>query len=830
MGLFRQAVRDVRLGGALVATTVLGASLVAGGFAQAARATPATPAAPVPAGCSLGNGISHVVQLTFDNVHFFRDNPNVPSDLEQMPALQQFIQNNGTLLSNNHTPLIAHTADDSLTNYTGLYGDRHGMGISNSYGYFTPTGTVNMANSFVYWTDPVIDDATAAPSTTDHNPSMIYSAQVPAKAIPSPATGVAAATPAPWVPYTRAGCNVGGVATANMVLENTGDIPQVFGASSPEATQTATDPNPYQDAETNDYIGVSVHCGQGPASAVCSGAKAVKYGQTVPSPTAVPDRLPDEPGGYQGFLALHGHKYVAPVLGAGTPNQTHNSYPVTNGAGNLVDLTGREIDGQYVHTPGFPGFGPISAAQTLGYMANMQEKGISVTYGYIADLHGNNSKYTGTVPACSARSEPSGALGPGDPCYEAQAAAYNSAFATFFARLAADGITPANTLFVFTADEGDHFAGANAGRALTPTCTGTPGTTTYHCTYPAGTLGELNTNLTGLLATQTGNTTSFSVHADSAPNVYVTGQPGATDPVTRNLERDMASLKANNPYAGQTNVSGTGQTVANWLADPVEERILHFVNADPARTPTFTLFAKPDYYLSDGSTTCPSSPGFGNTPTGTPCVVISPSYAWNHGDYAPEINTTWLGLVGPGVAHKGVDGLGPAQGPSSAGPASGQGTIPDQHNPGTWVDHTDIRPTMMALTGLKDDYTTDGRVITEDLTPAATPAGLRVPGATALGACYKQLNASVGSFGTDTLKADTAAIKTGNPANDWNYDTVHSELTALADVRDLVAGQIKGELHEASFGSEVPSPWVIGGLNWACGSVLGLAHLVANPI
>jgi len=83
--------------------------------------------------CRLGNGIKHVVQLTFDNVHFFRDNPNVPSDLQLMPNLLNFFENNGTFLSNDHTPLIAHTADDILTTYSGLYGDRQGMPISNSY-------------------------------------------------------------------------------------------------------------------------------------------------------------------------------------------------------------------------------------------------------------------------------------------------------------------------------------------------------------------------------------------------------------------------------------------------------------------------------------------------------------------------------------------------------------------------------------------------------------------------------------------------------------------------------------------------------------------------
>jgi len=52
--------------------------------------------------CHLANGIKHVVQIGFDNVHFFRDNPNVPSDLELMPNLLNFIEQNGVMLSNNH--------------------------------------------------------------------------------------------------------------------------------------------------------------------------------------------------------------------------------------------------------------------------------------------------------------------------------------------------------------------------------------------------------------------------------------------------------------------------------------------------------------------------------------------------------------------------------------------------------------------------------------------------------------------------------------------------------------------------------------------------------
>src|SRR6185295_871832 len=82
---------------------------------------------------SARGNIQHVISLIFDNVHFLRDNPNVPSDLEQMPNLLNFIRSNGTLLTNNHTVLISHTANGILTNLTGMYSDRHGQSVSNSY-------------------------------------------------------------------------------------------------------------------------------------------------------------------------------------------------------------------------------------------------------------------------------------------------------------------------------------------------------------------------------------------------------------------------------------------------------------------------------------------------------------------------------------------------------------------------------------------------------------------------------------------------------------------------------------------------------------------------
>src|SRR5712692_8395540 len=204
-------------------------------------------AAPPDTGCHLQSAkgdIKHVIALTFDNVHFTRDNLNVPSDLEQMPNLLNFVESNGTLLSNHHTPLIAHTATDILTTLTGVYGDRHGVSISNSYRYFKPDGKTGPASAFTYWTDPLFD-FTNPIFKTDTTFNMLA------------ANGKNA--PAPWVPFTRAGCNVGAVGTANIELENTSaDIPVVFGVNSPEAVEVTS--NPKQAAA--DFIGIAVHCGK----------------------------------------------------------------------------------------------------------------------------------------------------------------------------------------------------------------------------------------------------------------------------------------------------------------------------------------------------------------------------------------------------------------------------------------------------------------------------------------------------------------------------------------------------------------------------------------
>jgi hypothetical protein len=139
------------------------------------------------------------------------------------------------------------------------------------------------------------------------------------------------------------------------------------------------------------------------------------------------------------------------------------------------------------------------------------------------------------------------------------------------------------------------------------------------------------------------------------------------------------------------------------------------------------------------------------------------------------------------------------------------------------MDLTDVRPTLMYLTGLKDDYEHDGRVVTQLL--ARPNHALAAPGVNALGACYKQLNSSVGEFGTSTLQAATAAIESTS-TGDKTYLRTDQALSGLERVRDALAGKIKGELEAAAF-SDAPVQGALGQVV-ACQAVIAAArHLAA---
>jgi hypothetical protein len=633
--------------------------------------------------CSLnsaGGKIQHIIYVQFDNVHFTRDNPNVPSDLEQMPNLLNFLTNNGTLLTNHHTPLIAHTADDILTSLTGVYPSNHGQAVSNSFGFFPLPGTSSFfdgfASSFTYWTDPVN-------VKTDPNYSMIT------------ANGMNA--PAPWVPYTRAGCNVGAASIANIELENvTSDITTVFGANSPEALEAKAN----RTKAIADFEGIAVHCAAN--DPICSATNG-----------GVPDLLPQEPGSYQGFNGLFGHAFVAPVISPSGPLTDLDGNLITDGHGNN----------------GFPGFGGISASQTLSYVAAMQEHNIPVTFAYISDAHDDHVNFA--------------AFGPGQAGYVAQLKAYDEAWGKFFARLAADGISKDNTLFIITADEGDHFAG---GAPTPANCDGV----NVACTYPAGDIGEILTNLTAVLDAQDSGLTSsgFDIHFDMAPTFYLNPAGPAT---AREFERAAAQI------TGPDAFTGTNVPLAQYLADPVEMKLLHMVTGDPQRTPNFVMFGNPDFYFQT---------------SGSPTFAVNNGFAWNHGGVAPEINTTFLGLVGPGVANQGVQNY-------------------------LWSDHTDIRPTILLLAGLTDDYSHDGRALVEALQSSALPKAVRQSELNfiLLASAYKQITAPVGFLGLTSLQVSTRALA----GDDTTYANLEAQLSSLTQQRDAVAAQIIQLLEGAEF-------------------------------
>jgi outer membrane murein-binding lipoprotein Lpp len=692
------------------------AGLVVTGFAAAkVQTTSSAPRTLAASNCQLKspNGkIKHVVFIIFDNVHFLRDNPNVPSDVEQMPHLLNFIRGNGTLMTNDHTVLISHTANGILTNLTGMYSDRHGQAVSNSYRYFRADGSTASSSSFKYWTD-LTDDVSAVP--TDPTPVMVNGD-----------SGSPKNTPAPWVPYTRAGCDFGATALANVVLENTGtgpngDMTKVFGSGSTEwneavASNAAPPGSAARNLAQTDFVGIAVHCGAG--GGICAG-----------NPNARPDLLPDEPGGYSGFQGLFGAKYVNPAI--------------NGGSATMPNLNGTSITDQFGQ-PGFPGFDGLFASTTLSYVAQMQEAGIPITYGYISDAHDQHG-VAGEIHATR---------GPGEADYVQQLKAYDDAFAKFFARLEADGINKSNTLFAFTVEEGDHFAGS---KPTNPNCDGV----NVPCTYSL--VGEVNGNLAGLMA-QDGVSTPFTVHADMAPTIYITGNPARDAPVTRTFGRTLAKLNRVNPYTGQP------EDLSAAVADPVGMKALHMVTADPQRTPTLTMFAQPDWFFFTGAPNC-----------NTPCVTVpttppTSTFAWNHGGIQPEIATTWLGLVGPGVRNNGDDK--------------------------TWADHTDVRPTMLDLVGLGDSYVHDGRVLIDQLDASAVPQSLRAHRETLrrLGDVYKQLNAPFGTFSMSVLKASTQAIKSGSATNDSTYETLEGRIGALASRRDALASQIRAALDGAAFG------------------------------
>lgn len=215
---------------------------------------------------------------------------------------------------------------------------------------------------------------------------------------------------------------------------------------------------------------------------------------------------------------------------------------------------------------GFPGW-PLRAVEyPLTVTALMQERGIPVTFTYVENLHANRRPGT----------------------YDDVLARYDAAFSALFERLAADGITPDNSLFVFTTDEGDHLL-PDGGRSV--------GIRAWLADSPTVSI----------------RAASMQISGGAAADVYL--DPGTNPEGAVAAIRDVPAVQA-----------------VAWGAGL---RAVHMaVPAAPSRTPSFTVFADADaQFRAQGS----KDITHGAAPT------------WNHGTLSPDIETVWLALRGPGI-------------------------------------------------------------------------------------------------------------------------------------------------------------------------------------
>ncbi len=214
----------------------------------------------------------------------------------------------------------------------------------------------------------------------------------------------------------------------------------------------------------------------------------------------------------------------------------------------------------------FPGWPLREVEYPLTATALMQEHGVRVTFTYLENLHGNRA--------------------PG--AYDDVLARYDAAFAAFFARLAAAGITPENSLFVITVDEGDHLV-PEGGRAV---ALGTYLESLPGNPFPPG---------------------AVQMAGGAAANLYLS--PGVDAAAVRAALRRAPGVQA---------VAWGAALRAAQMA----------VAADPARVPHLTVFGEPDVQFRE---------------RGARLIGRTAAPLWNHGTLGPAMERVWLALRGPGI-------------------------------------------------------------------------------------------------------------------------------------------------------------------------------------
>ena len=366
---------------------------------------------------------------------------------------------------------------------------------------------------------------------------------------------------------------------------------------SPEWTEAER--RPAAAGAQTDFVGIAIHCAQTPAALRRQRERQRRR------------RCPTSRGGYTGYQALFGAKYVNPAITGGDAcvNDTAGA-PITDPFGNC----------------GFPGFDGMLAKNTLGYVAQMQESGVPVTYAYISDAHDNHGPLATLTRLRAGRGRlQAAAEGLRRRVRGVLPAARDTTGSTSATRCSSSRSTRATTSPAAPARPARRHPGLQrTRRARTPTSTlpvepDRRGQRQHQgALLPAG-------------ERQPSRSTSTTPRRSTS-----TGSPGRDRPGRAQARARRRGLKAIDPYAG-----GADTCRSPSMADPVEEQALHMVNTRSEADADVhhvrqrrLLLPRPtlDHLRRRPSASTRRSPG--TTATSR-----------------TEIGNTWLGLVGPGVKH-----------------------------------------------------------------------------------------------------------------------------------------------------------------------------------
>jgi hypothetical protein len=223
-------------------------------------------------------------------------------------------------------------------------------------------------------------------------------------------------------------------------------------------------------------------------------------------------------------------------------------------------------------------------------------------------------------------------------------------------------------------------------------------------------------------------------------------------------------------------------------------KLLHMITSSPARTPTFTLFGNDNYFFATANG--------GACAKESDCVSVGSGFAWNHGDFQRQITRAWVGMVGPGIKKLG-------------------------RNDDTFTDHTDVRPTMLALLGLKDDYVGDGRVVAEWIDDKSMPKGIKknLPGYLQLAKVYKQLNAPVGELGHASMIFANRSVT----SDDKTYARYLKTIGDITNDREQLGSQMRTALSGAAFDNQGVNEFAELGLDIKGQLLIDSVNLLAGP-